>query len=90
MEYVLIKPDSEEWNEMWEEVKNHPINDNIENPTLALNMGEAWQYMGSYKKNGIVISDFRHRCHPKTDNLYRFSYEHTSVADDNIVRKVKL
>ena len=43
--------------------------------------GEFWQYMGTVKKNGVWVHEFRHRMHPKTkkreyfDVAARFGWE---------------
>ena len=65
MELILIKQDSAEWNYMWDKLASHPINEGIEDPSLAINEGEGWQYMGSLKQNERVIHQFRHRKHIK-------------------------
>jgi hypothetical protein len=91
MEVVILKKDTPEWNTAWEWLGDHPINDNISNPKEALNDGEAWQYLSSYLKDGVLISQFRHRNHPKTNNLYSCSYRHESYDEANfeVRRKVK-
>lgn len=66
MELILIEPNSTEWDYMWQWLNDHPINKDIEQPSLAMNEGEAWQYMGSFKQNERVIHQFRHRFHPVT------------------------
>ena len=88
MEFVLIEPETAEWNDMWERLAQHPINEGIEEPKVALHNGEAWQYMGSYKKADKVIHQFRHRQHPAYNNrqqitLYasdKFSQEQIAVS----------
>lgn len=74
MEFILIKQDSPEWERMWGFLENHPINENIEEPRVALNEGEAWQYMGSFKQDNKVIHEFRHRSHPVTNNVYKVTF----------------
>lgn len=66
MELVLIEPNSPEWEYMWKWLEEHPINKDIEEPTLAMNEGEAWQYMGTFKQDDRIIHEFRHRNHPAT------------------------
>lgn len=90
MELVLIEIDSAEWNYMWNWLASHPINEGIENPSLALNDGEAWQYMGSYKQGDRVLSQFRHRNHPKTNTVYSTSIEHKNFDINCIVKSFKL
>jgi hypothetical protein len=89
MEYVLIKMDSPEWNEMWDWVAVHPINKDINMPSFAINGSEAWQYTGSVMQKGIVISSFRHRKHPTTNNLQTLAYKHKEVKTESIIRKIK-
>ena len=62
---VLIKVGSPEWEYMWEWLATNPINEGLDTPSIAMNEGEAWQYMGSFKQNDKVIHSFRHRCHPR-------------------------
>lgn len=69
MELALIEPDSPEWHFMWKWLGDHPLNKDIENPTLALNNGEGWMYMGSFKQGDRVVHEFRHRIHPTTNTL---------------------
>lgn len=63
---IIVKRESPEWDYMWEWVSQHPINEGLEDSSTALNEGEAWQYMGSFKQGDKVIHEFRHRFHPKT------------------------
>lgn len=68
MKLFSVKRDTPEWDYMWQELAKHPINKGIKEPTVSYNDGELWEYMGSYvfdKKNSI--HEFRHRCHPKTE-----------------------
>lgn len=64
MEMLLIKRDSQEWNTMWDTLATHPINEGYEEPSLVINEGEAWQYMGSFRQDTRIIHEFRHRNHP--------------------------
>jgi len=63
---IIVKRDSDEWNYMWEYVATHPLNEGLPDTSIAMNQGEAWQYMGSFKQDSKVIHEFRHRFHPKT------------------------
>ncbi len=77
MKLILLKPTSPEWEYMWNWVASHPINEGIEDPSTSLNEGEAWQYMGSYwNGSDKLISEFRHRNHPRTNNVQKLSIEH--------------
>ncbi len=73
MELALIDPKSKEWEYMWEWLEKHPINKGLDNPSLALNEGEAWQYLGSYKQKERVVHSFRHRLHPITKGIKNLS-----------------
>jgi hypothetical protein len=90
MELILITPNTEEWEFIWTWLENHPINDGVEDPSTALHDGEAWQYMGSFKQKDKVISEFRHRNHPKINGLSKLSVEHPSFNEESISKKFKL
>lgn len=91
MELVLIEPNSHEWNYMWEWLASHPINEGIIEPTAALNDGEAWQYMGSYKQDDRVIHSFRHRNHPRINERKDLNVQASDkFTTDQIHRKFKL
>ena len=80
MELVLIKQGSSEWEYMWNWLSSHPINEKIAEPSIALNKGESWQYMGSFKQDDKVIHEFRHRLHPRTNTTQTLSLN----ASDNM------
>ena len=90
MEMIIVKRDSDEWNNMWERVSTHPINEGLPDTSVAMNEGQSWQYVGTYYNNGKAISSFRHRLHPKTGGLYNVSYEHKELREDQIQKKFKL
>ena len=90
MELVVIKQGSPEWEFMWDWLTNHPINAGLEEPQVAENKGEAWQYMGSFKNKDKVISEFRHRCHPLTGNIYKANIEHQNFNNDSIQNTAKI
>jgi len=90
MELVLLIPESEAWEEAWTFIHDHPINEGLDEPSVAMNDGEAWQYVGTFLNNGKAISSFRHRLHPKTGGLYNVSYEHKELQEDQIQKKFKL
>lgn len=69
MELILLKEGSPEWEYAWNWLSSHPINNGLENPDIALNNNEAWQYIGSYRHDMQVIHEFRHRCHPVTGEV---------------------
>lgn len=91
MELVFVKQDSTEWNYIWDFVANHPINEGLEEPRLALNNGEAWQYMGSFKQNDKLIHEFRHRQHPLTNDRYYIRFNGSeNFSDDQIDKTTKI
>jgi hypothetical protein len=91
MELVFVKQDSAEWNYIWDFVANHPINEGIEEPQTAWNNGEAWQYMGSFKQSDKLIHEFRHRQHPKTNDVYRINFNGSELfTDDQIDKTTKI
>ena len=91
MELILIEPDSPEWNYMWNWLEKHPLNEGIEDPSIALNEGQTWQYMGSYKQDTRVLHTFRHRIHPTTKEIQNLTLEASKdLTDEQIVKKFKL
>lgn len=78
MEYIIIKQDSPEGEYMWNWLANHPLNIDLPEPMVALNQGEAWQYMGSFKHNNKTIHEFRHRNHVKINGT---SVLHVNASD---------
>jgi hypothetical protein len=91
MELVLIKPESNEWEYMWDWLANHPINDGIENPSLALHENQAWEYMGSFKEKERIIHTFRHRHHPVTSGVKELKVSgSSSFKEEDIEKKFRL
>ena len=88
MEMVLIKQGSNEWNKMWQQLADHPLNEGIDEPTLALNEGEVWQYMGSFKNDSRIIHEFRHRIHPKFSRREYFKFFGSDTISDEDIEKV--
>ena len=83
MEFVKVKFDSAEWEYMWDFVSTHPINEGIENPHEAMNDGEVWQYMGTYKNKNKYVHEFIHKQHPKTNEPYKISINGSdNVSED--------
>jgi len=90
MEYIFIKTDSKEWGDMWDFVRDHPINEGLDEPCTADNKGHEWQYLGSFKNKDIVISEFRHNLHPRTENIYGITYRHETFNDDSIGKSSRI
>lgn len=87
MELVIIKEGSNEWNYIWDYIAKHPINEGVDNPKVALNNDEAWQYMGSYKQDNKVIHTARHRSHPKTNNRYNLTFAASNDFNEEEIGK---
>jgi hypothetical protein len=91
MELIFVKQNSTEWNYIWDFVAKHPINEDLEEPQTAWNEGEAWQYMGSFKNKTKVIHEFRHRQHPKTNDVYKITFNGSETfSDDQIEKQTKI
>lgn len=89
MEMVLIKPESREWNYMWDWVANHPLNEGLTEPSTAISEdGEVWQYMGSFRQNNLTIHEFRHRYHPVTNNREYLKVKCSEDITDEDIEKV--
>lgn len=89
MEFVLLKIGSPAWNHIWQWLEEHPLNKGLEEPTVALNDSEMWQYIGSYRKGNKAISDLRHRFHPLTGRVEILSVEH-EITDEEIEKKFRV
>ena len=90
MEFVLIKVDSDLWNGLWDELATHPINEGIENPSTATHEGNSWEYRGSFKQGNIIISDFLHRKHPTTNEIYRLSIRRENIKAGDLFKSIRL
>lgn len=92
MDVVLIKENSPEWDRMWDWVASHPINEGLEEPSLSLNSAnnEYWQYLGSFRNNGIIIHEFRHASHPLTNSIEYLKKRADNVTDEDIARVLSI
>lgn len=91
MELILIEIGSPEWDFIWNWLASHPINKDLPEPSVALNEGEAWQYMGSYRQGERILHSFRHRCHPKTSNVMTLSvHASPNITPEQIQKKFRL
>lgn len=98
MELILIKPNSTEWEYMWEWLDKHPINEGLEVPSVGMNEGEGWQYVGSfkegvgsYKQGERVVHHLRHRKHPKINGVYTLTLSASeSFTGDQIEKNFRL
>ena len=64
-----VEPDSTEWDYMWEELAKEPINSICVDSSVCLNNNEVYEYMGTFY-DGEILHNFRHRCHPATDDKF--------------------
>lgn len=90
MELILIKPNTEAFEFMWEWLANHPINEGLTEPKIAENQGQSWEYMGTFRNNDKFITEFRHKCHPTTNALYKAIVEHPNVTENQIEKSAKI
>ncbi len=90
MDLVVFKKDSKEWDFIWQWLEEHPINEGLEEPKVALNEGEAWQHMGCFRNENKVICEFRHRNHPVTNNLYTTSVSMNEFDENSIEKTIKI
>lgn len=90
MDIIFFKRDTAEWDFIWQWLEDHPINEGLEDPKSAINDGEAWQYMGTFRHDDSVVSEFRHRKHPATNSLYVASVSLINYNEDSIEKIVKI
>lgn len=91
MEFILVEQDTTEWHYIWEWLSQHPINENLDDPTLALNNEEVWQYTGSFRQDNKVIHSLRHRCHPRTNTRMDLSLVASNTwSEEQIKKTIKL
>ena len=91
MDLALIKKNSPEWEYLWNWLASHPINVGLEAPSVALNEGEAWEYMGSFKQGDRMIHSLRHRCHPKHGQRMDLHVQASDeFVEDDIHKTLKL
>lgn len=89
MELILLKIGSNEWENAWEWVANHPINEGYDEPSLVPNKGAGWQYIGTFKnKDGRAISEFRHRNHPRFQRREYIKFAHEKEIAECDIEKV--
>jgi len=91
MELIFVKRNSKEWNYIWDFIANHPINEGIDEPRMAMNEGEGWQYMGSFKNGDKLVHEFKHRFHPRTMDVYKITFNGSeNFTDDQIDKTTKI
>lgn len=91
MKLILLKLDSNELTWAWNWLSEHPINEGQEDPSTVLNNGEGWQYMGSWwNGSDKLISTFRHRNHPRVDEVKTISVEHPEFNKESFEKTINL
>jgi hypothetical protein len=84
MKLVLLKPNSIEWDFAWDWLAAHPLNEGYEDPSTVMNNNFGWEYMGSYwNGSDKLISEFRHRNHPRTGQVQKLSIQHTEFNKES-------
>lgn len=66
--FAVVESGSAEWHRMWASLEK------LYGDTIAMNDGEAWQYLGTFQEPHCSSSpwrhEFRHRDHPVHGRLY--------------------
>ncbi len=88
MDIVIVEQGSPEWDDMWNKLNDHPLNEGLEQPKTAFNNGEAWQYMGSYRQGDKVIHSFRHRQHPRDNQRKDINFYASDKFNSEQISKV--
>ena len=85
MEVILIKTDCEEWKFIHKWLSEHPLNQNLPEPNIALNEGEYWQYICSFRHNDKVIHQLRHLHHPYTHRVESISVNASEAFNEESI-----
>jgi hypothetical protein len=88
MDIVIVEQGSPEWDDMWNKLNDHPLNEGLEQPKTAVNNGEAWQYMSTYRQGDKCLHEFRHRCHPRTNKIEKIVFTASDKFTDDQINKV--
>jgi hypothetical protein len=88
MDIVIVEQVSPEWDDMWNKLNDHPLNEGLEQPKTAVNNGEVWQYMGSYRQADKVIHSFRHRSHPRDNQRKDINFYASDKFNSEQISKV--
>jgi hypothetical protein len=88
MDLVIVEQGSEEWQYIWDYVANHPINEGIDEPRVAFNQGEQFQYMGSYRQGDKVCHSIRHRFHPRNNDRVNLTFHASDKFTSEQISKV--
>jgi hypothetical protein len=85
MELILIKPESAEWEYIWNWLAAHPINEGLDDPSVALNPlnDEIWKYQGSFRgADGTAVHELLHRSHPKDNEFIELKVKNSDTFCD--------
>lgn len=88
MDIVIVEQGSPEWEFIWDYVAKHPINEGIEEPKIAFNQGEQFQYMGSYRQGNKVVHSVRHRSHPRDNQRKDINFYASDKFNSEQISKV--
>lgn len=88
MDLVIVEQGSPEWDEMWNKLNDHPLNEGLEEPKSAFNNGEVWQYMSTYRQGDKCLHEFRHRCHPRTNKIEKIVFTASDKFTNDQISKV--
>jgi hypothetical protein len=89
MEYIVLKQESPSWEWCWNWLNDNPINAGITDPSIALNDGNAWEYMGTVRNKGIAISSFKHNSHPFDNEQKNISVQHLDAIPNEDIELIK-
>lgn len=91
MEFVLLDLESKEISYLWSYLELHPLNEGIDEPSVALHEGESWNYMGTFINKDKVIHTLRHLNHPRYNRIETISVRASSgFTQDQIVKTFKV
>ncbi len=87
MKLILVKQGSTELKYIWDWISSHPINEGIENPSLAFNNGIVWEYMGTFEDKGKYLHQVRHKSHPITQSVISYSFNSSDTFTSEQIEK---
>lgn len=64
---ILLKHGSKSFEDAFNKLAEHPLNNDVEDKKAAFNQGESWQLMSVIVKDNDLnnaLASFRHRCFP--------------------------
>ena len=90
IDLVLLKVGSPEFQWMWNEVANHPVNEGIEFPTISFNpeIDACWIYKYSIRRDNEVLHELIHMRHPITEDKYNLIINASPHFNEGDIEKV--